>query len=326
MGSHPYHRRGFTLIELLVVIAVIALLIGILLPSLGSARENGRTAKCQSNLRQFVTAFMSYANQQRGFFSSGAWDNDNREALGPLDTHGWVADFVNGGYGNAANMMCPSSPARASQSLAFGRANNSRAYRGFTQTQLFELARQGFNTNYCQSWYMAHTDVKNHRQVGNYKDRTLLRGPLNEKDLGNTATPSIVPMLADGAAVLLDPDDDVLLEGGLIVPGAKVLTDGPVSMVSVPFMNVPGTGRQRYEDWGPVHGKGGKVTNEVNHDKMYGNIAFADGHVAIFADLGKRDGRWDASTVQINGRWTIAYDELEGKVYGGWLTKQGLNW
>ncbi len=54
-------RFGFTLIELLVVIAVIAVLIGVLLPALGKARETGRTIKCLSNMRQFSTAFTMYA-------------------------------------------------------------------------------------------------------------------------------------------------------------------------------------------------------------------------------------------------------------------------
>jgi len=53
--------RGFTLIELLVVIAIIALLVGILLPSLGQARGTAKKLQCASQLRQVLTAFTSYS-------------------------------------------------------------------------------------------------------------------------------------------------------------------------------------------------------------------------------------------------------------------------
>ncbi|MBC7806052.1 MAG: prepilin-type N-terminal cleavage/methylation domain-containing protein [Akkermansiaceae bacterium] len=54
-------RRGFTLIELLVVIAIIALLAAILFPVFAQAREKGRQAACQSNLRQIGLAIRMYA-------------------------------------------------------------------------------------------------------------------------------------------------------------------------------------------------------------------------------------------------------------------------
>src|SRR4051794_2521778 len=56
-------RRGFTLIELLVVVAIIALLIAILLPSLGKARESARRTVCGTHLKSQGTAFVLYANQ-----------------------------------------------------------------------------------------------------------------------------------------------------------------------------------------------------------------------------------------------------------------------
>jgi len=67
--KHSCNRHpGFTLIELLVVISIIALLIAILLPALGAARQASRASVCLSNLRQFALAGASYTADNRDAF------------------------------------------------------------------------------------------------------------------------------------------------------------------------------------------------------------------------------------------------------------------
>lgn len=94
--------RAFTLIELLVVVAIIVVLIAILLPSLGRAREQAKSTKCMANLKQNITALLMYS------------DEYDRICPAPVGASGQGADTWGGmlnakGYlAGLGSMACPS--------------------------------------------------------------------------------------------------------------------------------------------------------------------------------------------------------------------------
>jgi len=79
------HSRGFTLIELLVVIAVIALLIGILLPALGKARNSARQMKCLSNTKSMGLSMSLYANEYKAWYPIVPVANASSETEAQMD-------------------------------------------------------------------------------------------------------------------------------------------------------------------------------------------------------------------------------------------------
>ena len=97
-------RHAFTLIELLVVISIIALLIALLLPALGAARESGRRAQCLSNNKMITTGAHSYAADFNGRLptredhdgvASGYAGGFHNDGLGPSGKH-WGDSFIAG--------------------------------------------------------------------------------------------------------------------------------------------------------------------------------------------------------------------------------------
>jgi prepilin-type N-terminal cleavage/methylation domain-containing protein len=101
--------RGFTLIELLVVVAIIALLISILLPALGKARQQGKEAVCRSNLHQLALASTYYAdeNQYHLPYMRGTPPDDPEHAVGPYYQYDQI--FVLWRYlKDLKNFNCPS--------------------------------------------------------------------------------------------------------------------------------------------------------------------------------------------------------------------------
>lgn len=92
---HFQHRRAFTIVELLVVIATIALLVSLLLPAVGAARETARITQCKNNLKQIGLGCHLFhdANGTLPHQSQTNRFERRRNNSRDIDSPGWIAQL-----------------------------------------------------------------------------------------------------------------------------------------------------------------------------------------------------------------------------------------
>lgn len=280
-------RRAFTLIELLVVVAIIALLIAILLPSLGKARELSNRSACGANCRGIMQSFNVYAADNGdqyptviGAQTAGHYDNTSNGAPNLTESTAagnyTTADncisamYTNGGTSSQTNQagdvmacawllvlknytspkqyLCKSDPVGSATSANLTSTNGNAFYQNFNSTS---NGQQDFTYSYsfAYPWTTAGT--------------ISATSPASPGGWWRNTTDSSLPIMSDMAP----------LNGS----GTN------------PTCQTPGGAN------GAVPSPGGsaqpKAWNSPNHQREGQNVGFADGHAEFVrrADIGQNN-------------------------------------
>lgn len=273
-SRQPSASRAFTLIELLVVIAIIALLVGILLPALGKARQSARTAACASNARQMGLSMTMYAQTWRDWYpvlprpTSGQYSNPN-----VMD-----GQFLYGGVAGLFSLFqLGDAPTATSPGAGFTHLGNpdTAQYINGNRVPLMEPFTDGYGNLYCPADREdAYFNAVTLPGQGNLNSaNTLFKIPRIPRNREDVISYNISYLYIVG----LKTDEPVILKPAPIW-GDETL--GPDVSTDAWY----GAGGGNSANATAAQTQPGRYGPRDNHGRAGANFVFTDGHVDFLKD------------------------------------------
>lgn len=313
-------RRAFTLIELLVVISIIALLIAILLPALGAARESARASVCLGNMRSSGQGIYTYATDNKEFLPGPNTSGSDLTALNnaytfknnseePTQNFDWVSPTLGNGLGLVSDrsarvqqifeeeFRCPSNNA----------TYDEQAFGSLTVPDTVPTSSYSMNTSFMVNWGPFPGGNPPDIYQRNWITAVINPSVNDPYQFGKITNASSKAIVMEGARYVNAGSGEISFNGAVKqIDGGNWASHGPGLSVLVNNGNP-------YK-WGNEQQQQNARVSAYRHGNDAMNVGFLDGHAESLSqqDSRKVDYWFPSGSTVLNAGSTDDPDDFNG--------------